>query len=51
MLSPVAISAITPDVPVVLWLQGGPGATAMLGLFYEHGPTLCSSHLTVTLSC
>ncbi|XP_046403576.1 venom serine carboxypeptidase [Ischnura elegans] len=24
--------------PVVLWLQGGPGATSLFGLFTEHGP-------------
>ncbi|XP_055334686.1 probable serine carboxypeptidase CPVL [Paramacrobiotus metropolitanus] len=24
--------------PVVVWLQGGPGATSMFGLFVEHGP-------------
>lgn len=24
--------------PVVLWLQGGPGATSMFGLFMENGP-------------
>lgn len=26
------------NAPVVLWLQGGPGATSLYGLFEEHGP-------------
>ncbi|KAJ9584275.1 hypothetical protein L9F63_021397, partial [Diploptera punctata] len=26
------------DAPVVLWLQGGPGATSLYGLFTENGP-------------
>lgn len=26
------------DAPVVLWLQGGPGASSMYGLFTENGP-------------
>ncbi|OQV23079.1 putative serine carboxypeptidase CPVL [Hypsibius exemplaris] len=30
--------AIPEDAPVVVWLQGGPGATSMFGLFDEHGP-------------
>lgn len=27
-----------PKAPVVLWLQGGPGATSLFGLFMENGP-------------
>ncbi|XP_055338559.1 probable serine carboxypeptidase CPVL isoform X2 [Paramacrobiotus metropolitanus] len=30
--------AVPEDAPVLLWLQGGPGATSMFGLFDEHGP-------------
>lgn len=26
------------DAPLVLWLQGGPGSTSMIGLFAENGP-------------
>ncbi|KAG8227812.1 hypothetical protein J437_LFUL010970 [Ladona fulva] len=31
--------------PVVLWLQGGPGATSLFGLFTENGPFFISKKL------
>eukprot|EP00913_Durusdinium_trenchii_P000240 g219.t1 len=30
------------DTPLLLWLQGGPGASSMLGNFYELGPVKLS---------
>jgi carboxypeptidase C (cathepsin A) len=27
-----------PQAPFVVWFQGGPGATSMIGLFAENGP-------------
>ncbi|KAJ6640697.1 Venom serine carboxypeptidase [Pseudolycoriella hygida] len=33
------------SAPVVLWLQGGPGASSMFGLFIENGPVFIDSDL------
>ncbi|KAL3268533.1 hypothetical protein HHI36_007642 [Cryptolaemus montrouzieri] len=34
--------------PIVLWLQGGPGDTALISLFYENGPfTIKNNHTLV----
>ncbi|XP_011630686.1 LOW QUALITY PROTEIN: venom serine carboxypeptidase-like [Pogonomyrmex barbatus] len=35
--------------PVVLWLQGGPGATSLFGLFMENGPFTVTSNKTLTI--
>ncbi|ORZ17548.1 Alpha/Beta hydrolase protein [Lobosporangium transversale] len=35
----------TKDPPLVLWLQGGPGSSSMIGLFYENGPLRVNNRL------
>ncbi|XP_075589325.1 putative serine carboxypeptidase CPVL [Dermatophagoides farinae] len=34
------------DVPVLLWLQGGPGGSSLFGLFVENGPIKVSANGT-----
>lgn len=35
------------DAPVVLWLQGGPGASSLFGLFTENGPFSVTQNKTL----
>ncbi|XP_033182920.1 venom serine carboxypeptidase [Bombus vancouverensis nearcticus] len=35
--------------PVVLWLQGGPGATSLYGLFLENGPFIVTENKTLEM--
>ncbi|XP_034178635.1 venom serine carboxypeptidase [Osmia lignaria lignaria] len=35
--------------PVMLWLQGGPGATSMFGLFIENGPFIATANKTLAM--
>eukprot|EP00484_Ammonia_sp_Unknown_P016283 CAMPEP_0197058358 /NCGR_PEP_ID=MMETSP1384-20130603/106802_1 /TAXON_ID=29189 /ORGANISM="Ammonia sp." /LENGTH=64 /DNA_ID=CAMNT_0042493079 /DNA_START=62 /DNA_END=253 /DNA_ORIENTATION=- len=36
----------SPDTPVLVWLNGGPGASSMTGLFAENGPFTILNNLS-----
>lgn len=42
-----APSKFSPDAPLILWLQGGPGGSSLFGLFVEHGPFYVTEQLEV----
>ncbi|XP_058458316.1 vitellogenic carboxypeptidase-like [Malaya genurostris] len=42
---PVENVSIAATAPVLLWLQGGPGATSLFGLFEENGPFYVAKNL------
>ena len=35
------------DAPIVIWINGGPGSSSMLGLFAENGPYKINDDLTL----
>lgn len=37
---------ITPNTPIVMWLQGGPGYSSMFGSFVENGPYIINANGT-----
>ena len=46
VLQEAALEPHTPpsSAPVAVWLQGGPGASALTGLFHEHGRWTTDEH-------
>jgi len=39
------VTTSDPNAPLVLWMQGGPGTSSLLGLFTEHGPVSIDENL------
>ncbi|KAI8052924.1 Alpha/Beta hydrolase protein [Syncephalis plumigaleata] len=35
------------DAPLLIWLQGGPGSSSMIGIFYENGPFIPSENSNI----
>ncbi|KAF9989920.1 hypothetical protein BGZ75_004308 [Mortierella antarctica] len=43
-----AIKPKVKDPPLLVWLQGGPGSSSMIGLFFENGPIQVSENMKLT---